>query len=226
MARTESDWRRLSPAYRRRVQKGLGKKRWLAGESPAAATGHARTPRHGVEEALRRPERYGPYIGKHTEAISQRLRAEGEQPIGQGPRGREFTAEVYGEWGGQQYTLVIPPAPTSSGVPDGYRPGTIAFDSLRNAQDWARESGAPPGEVLIIDYGPLATGQGRYQVIFDENSPSSKRKRQGSSQRRKQQARRTAQRKAAERRGKATPPLEFGLLETLQDIVPDEEEWW
>jgi hypothetical protein len=153
----------------------------LEGKSlPRSEFGHKATPSHGYREALAHPQRHGAYIRRNTDTINERLRQRGESPIGEGPRGRRFTRETYNDPAipdDRTWTRVITKAEagTKSGVPTGFHSGIDAYDNLKAAQDKARETGAPPGAVLIVDFGPRVRG-GRYLLVFDDESGNVKRK--------------------------------------------------
>lgn len=94
--RPRSGWDRLSPTYRRRIDKGIGRAAWERGESLAGSRGHSATPEH-PERVGKRSRRNFEYLKrvvrepeKYPKAIAElnRLRAEaGHGPIEAPPPG-------------------------------------------------------------------------------------------------------------------------------------------
>lgn len=59
-------WKRLSADYRGRLaRQGISQADYEAGASLSHARGHGKTPEH-PSQAIRNPERYQEYLGKHT----------------------------------------------------------------------------------------------------------------------------------------------------------------
>lgn len=156
--RTEAEWQDRTPAYRRRVENAAGysKADWLAGRPlPRGEFGHRATPSHGAAEASRNLARFPIYSATHEAQINAYRRQQGMREYGKGPRGRNTPTTISRQqavgWG--PYTQV------SSERPDGFHTGSEpAFTradggtkagALRQAQNYARESGAPPGAVVI-----------------------------------------------------------------------------
>lgn len=55
----------LSADYRNRLARnGISKADYLAGQSVSKARGHAKTPEHGIKDAIKNPQKYQDYIKK------------------------------------------------------------------------------------------------------------------------------------------------------------------
>lgn len=157
--RSEREWRALTPAYRQRIKgtTGYSKKAWMAGTPlPRANFGHGRTPSHGAAEAFRHPERYARYIAGHQAELNEYRRRQGERQLVRAPYGRLMPLDYTDN---EPYTIVHQGDPLPAGEwRAGHHP---PFDHLQQAQNYARESGAPPGIVQIWQ-----TSDGRWQVYW------------------------------------------------------------
>jgi hypothetical protein len=61
-------WSELSPGYRARLEKaGITKSQHARGATLKKARGHAKTPEHGIRDAIRNPAKFREYIAKNPE---------------------------------------------------------------------------------------------------------------------------------------------------------------
>jgi hypothetical protein len=73
MPRARKAWESLSPDYQRRLSRGgITKSSYQSGASLQKARGHAKTPEHGLRDAVRNPGKYRAYIAKRNAGPGQR----------------------------------------------------------------------------------------------------------------------------------------------------------
>lgn len=161
--RSAARWESLSLGNKRRWRAAFGgedgaREAYIAGEKLSKKQrGHAYTP-SSPAEALRRPWEYPRYVGRHTDELNELARQQHERQHGRGPRGPDVTGRERGTRG--DYTWV---------VRDG-RLNLADWEFSRvvrtrdEAQLLARQSGAPPGVVMIVDRG--ARWMWRYEIWF------------------------------------------------------------
>jgi hypothetical protein len=66
-SRSAATWDALKPSYRARLERGgITRGKYISGESLSGSRGHAKTPEHGIKDAIKRPEKYKDYINKKT----------------------------------------------------------------------------------------------------------------------------------------------------------------
>jgi hypothetical protein len=74
MAVRRGPWESLGQNHRNRLSRaGITPESYAAGASLKKARGHAATPEHGIDEALRNPEKYQDYIEKDPERLARAL---------------------------------------------------------------------------------------------------------------------------------------------------------
>ena len=175
--RSVEGWNALAPSTRRRWIAAYGGSEDAALEAyrnGASLTreqrGHARTPERPIR-ALLNPTAYPRYVARHLDELNRLARERGEKPKGEGPRGP--AARDYYDPEAGDYTWVV--RPTRIGQGEDCWHASAKFRTMPEAQLWARQSGAPAGVVVVVDWGPEVLY--RWEVWFVYPCPDKGKKR-------------------------------------------------
>ncbi len=142
------------------------------GRSLRSARGHGNTPNSPLE-ALRHPDRYPDYVATHYKQLNTLARKRGQgEIVGIGPKGIEGEKAAEdrvreGKRPMSDWTYMAKENPEDHDYRFGY-----AYRTKREAQEFARASGASPGTVIVW----RNPGTGLYEVYFQELSPKQKKK--------------------------------------------------
>jgi hypothetical protein len=153
--------------YKKEYQRRLARAR-ERGQSSRQARGHGKTPDRPLQAYLH-PERFPEYVAKHYRKLNEIARSRGEPQVGRGIKGYDAQkeAEERFEEGRrplpENWTYIVAKQPQHMRFSYAYR-------TKREAEEYARVSGASPGTVLIW----VNPKTGFYEVYFLDYSGKKK----------------------------------------------------